>query len=116
MHVNEQHHRLRVLADREPIESHDALYRVGCSPGERTFTNNWIFWHGFNVDVLDETNTHCKKLKAATHGKGCGGSSEWIGLLRQRRADLNRKIAQQINFSKMQVRRRPKHTAELHLA
>ena len=43
-------HRLRVHADRLRFEGNDALFRAGCSPGERTRTSDWNFWHNFDVD------------------------------------------------------------------
>ena len=36
-------HRQRVSADRKALECADALLRVGHSPGERTFTDDWRF-------------------------------------------------------------------------
>ena len=43
-------HRQRVSADRKALECADALLRVGHSLGERTFTDDWRFWHGFTVN------------------------------------------------------------------
>ena len=42
-----ERHRLRVRADRLRLEREDALLRVGFSPGERSFTNDWICFAQF---------------------------------------------------------------------
>ena len=39
-----ERHRLRVAADRWRLERADAMLRTGFSPGERSFTNDWILF------------------------------------------------------------------------
>ena len=95
----EEGHRCRVLADRKRLDLHDALHRVGCSPGERTFTNDWAFWHGYEVEKETESCAKIKLMKKAKNGENCGGSQEWVCILRQRRARANRR-AQEENISR----------------
>ena len=83
-----------MLANRKRLELQDALHRVGCSPGERTFTNDWVFWHGLQLDKKAEACVKSRMPKKAKHGEGCGGSQEWINILRQRRARANRTVQQ----------------------
>ena len=82
-----------------------ALKCHGYCPGERTLTNDWSFWHGFdcseNVSVYKK---HGKKIDAM-HGRGCGGSSEWLATLKRHRAAMNKKIAEQ-----QRLMERPKQT------
>ena len=40
MKQEKEGHRCRVLADRRQFDRHEALFRVGCSPGEHTFTED----------------------------------------------------------------------------
>ena len=55
MRKEEQNHRCRVLLDRQQLELRNALCRVGFSPGERTFTDDWSFWHGFDSETEGHT-------------------------------------------------------------
>ena len=79
---------------RAEMDRQDALKCFGCCPGERTFTNDWSFWHGF--DSTTDANAHGKsdRLRKARHGQGCGGSLEWIAILRERRSRMNRIVAE----------------------
>ena len=61
-------HRQRVSADRKALECADALLRVGHSPGERTFTDDWRFWHGFTVNEGVGNRADAKKQRTALHG------------------------------------------------
>ena len=95
MKQEEEGHRCRVLADRRQFDRHEALFRVGCSPGERTFTDDWRFWHGFEPETEAMVFANNRHTQTAKHGQGCGGSLEWITLLRQRRAQVNRRVQQE---------------------
>ena len=67
MKQEEEAHRCRVLADRDQFNLHEALFRVGCSPGERTFTDDWMFWHGFEPE---KEAVVAARSKTAKHGNG----------------------------------------------
>ena len=59
------------------LERSEALFRVGCSPGERTFRYDWKFWHGLDMNgdmedysleeevtlAMEEVNENEKDLK-----------------------------------------------------
>ena len=86
-------HRGRVFADGLRMERAEALLRFGYSPGERTLSDDWQFWHGFEVEMKgDRVNTQ-RSRRNAEHGCGCGGSKEWIASLKQHRSEINKKIA-----------------------
>jgi len=90
-----ERHRLRVAADRWRLERADAMLRTGYSPGERSFTNDWIFWHGFDLhDMEGERDNTGHSRRNAEHGCGCGGSQEWIARLKKHRSEINKKIAE----------------------
>ena len=96
----EEGHRCRVWVDRQRFNLQEALFRVGCSPGERTFTDDWTFWHGFEPEKEAMVSVKNRRMKTAKHGNGCGGSLEWITILKQRRAQANRRV----QHEKMQPR------------
>ena len=95
MKQEEEGHRCRVWVDRQRFNLQEALFRVGCSPGERTFTDDWTFWHGFEPEKEAMVCVKNRRMKTAKHGNGCGGSLEWITILKQRRAQANRRVQQE---------------------
>ena len=92
MRQEEWNHRCRVLADRQRFELHEALLCVGHCPGERTYTDDWVFWHGFEPDKEAEMCAKNKRMEKAKHCQGCGGSQELLRILRLRRAQSNRRL------------------------
>ena len=86
--------RRRVKDLRKNIDRHEALKCYGYSPGERTLTDDWSFWHGFDVARDASVSKKSDVIRRAKHGKGCGGSVEWIEVLRERRSRMNRIIAE----------------------
>ena len=104
----QQAHRQRVSADRKALECADAFLRVGHSPGERTFTNDWQFWHGFTVNEDVRNRVDAKKQRNALHGCGCGGTGAWQATLKQRRSRMNRKIAEAKQLPKNSLKEQSK--------
>ena len=93
--------RMRVRELRKDMYRHEALECYGYCPGERTFTDDWSFWHGY--DVMTEGRTYGKSevRRRAEHGKGCGGTLEWIAVRKERRSRMNRIIAERTQVWQM---------------
>ena len=54
--------RARVKQIRADMDRQDALKCFGCCPGERTLTNDWSFWHGFDCsENISAYKKHGKK-------------------------------------------------------
>ena len=98
--------RARVKQIRADMDRQDALKCFGCCPGERTLTNDWSFWNGFDCsENVFAYKKHGKKNEAM-HGRGCGGSSEWLATLKRQRSAMNRKIAEQQRFKEQSKQRK----------
>ena len=91
--------RLRVRQLRRDMYTAEALKYFGFSPGERTLTDDWSFWHGFDHAEDVPVCKRSSKKTEARHGSGCGGSREWIASLKKHRSAMNRKIAESKHFS-----------------
>jgi hypothetical protein len=50
----------------------------------------YAFWHGFENSNLSLRPSKKTRKREACHGAGCGGSLEWLRLLRERRKNKNR--------------------------
>ena len=86
--------RRRVRKFRMDMERKEALQCLGSCPGEGTMRNDWYVWHGFDIDEdISIQKPKGRKLEVK-HGRGCGGSMEWIATLKKQRADMNRKFAE----------------------
>ena len=85
---------MRVKEFCEDMYRREALKCYGYCPGERTFTDDWSFWHGFDVTADTKAYGKSDAMRRAKHGQGCGGSMEWIAVLRERRSRMNRRIAE----------------------
>ena len=86
--------RIRVRELRRNIYKHEALKCHGYCPGERTLTDDWSFWHGHEDMTEGKMFGKSAVMSSAKHGQGCGGSLEWITVLRERRSRMNRRIAE----------------------
>ena len=89
-----ENERMRVKEFCEDMYRREALKCYGSCPGERTFTDDWSFWHGFDVTADTKAYGKSDAMRRAKHGQGCGGSLEWIAILRERRSRINRRIAE----------------------
>ena len=88
MRQEEEGHRCRVLADRKRFELHEALLRVGSSPGGRTFIDDWAFWHGFAPDAVVEAcanSTRAHGQIAQFNKRKCCGVLKILNCLVRRR-------------------------------
>ena len=61
--------RARVKQIRAEMDRQDALKCFGCCPGERTLTNDWSFWHGFDCsENVSAYKKHGKKMRQCMEG------------------------------------------------
>ena len=79
---------------RENTYTHEALKCHGYCPGERTLTNDWTFWNGHEEVTEEIMLGKSTVMSSAKHGHGCGGSLEWVKVIRERRSRMNRRIAE----------------------
>ena len=61
----EEGHRCRVWVDRQRFNLQEALFRVGYSPCERTLTDDWTFWHGFEPEKEAMVCVKNRRMKTA---------------------------------------------------
>ena len=61
--------RARVKQIRADMDRQDALKCFGCCPGERTLTNDWSFWNGFDCsENVFAYKKHGKKMRQCMEG------------------------------------------------